>query len=91
MKKNILSLKTGLAVTLLCSLIISIMMMSIALDHNPMGEFCGYPEERTAGTGCHIDWIHLFNLGVMWFLFSFLLIFFVILIIRSAYRTIFLK
>jgi hypothetical protein len=58
------------------------MMIYVALDHNPMGEFCGYPEERTVETGCQIDWIHLFEVGFIWFLFSFILIFLVISTIR---------
>jgi hypothetical protein len=57
-------------------------MIHIALDHNPMGEFCEYPENRTLETGCQINWVHLYNLGFIWFLFLFVSIFLSALMIK---------
>ena len=81
-KKYSFSIKTILAIALLCSLAISIIMMHIALDHNPMGEFCEYPEKRALETDCQINWVHLCNLGFIWFFFLFISIFFAILIVK---------
>lgn len=75
-KKYSFSVKTILFIAILCSSAISIIMMNIALDHNPMGEFCEYSEKRTLETDCQINWVHLCNLGFIWFLFSFVSIFF---------------
>ncbi len=59
--------------SLLLSLTISVIIISIALDHNPMGEFCEYSEKRILERDCQINWFHLLNLGFIWFLFLFIL------------------
>jgi len=84
-KKSLFLIKTILVIALLPSLSISIITMYIALDHNPMGEFCKYPEKRILETECQINWIHLFNLGFTWFVLLFILTSFVILTVKFIF------
>ena len=52
------------------SLLISATIMWIALDHNPMREFCDAPESLHATDQCNIKWASLILLGSLWFVGS---------------------
>ena len=67
--------------------IISMFMMYIALDHNPMGEFREYPDHPGAREG-QINWSHLLELGFFWFIGSFVAILLIVLIANVGYKLI---
>ncbi len=65
----------------LVALSIAMIMMYVALDHNPMGEFY----ECSEGSGersCHINWEHWIELGVLWFISSFVALLFIVGIVK---------
>ena len=45
-------------------------VMYIALDHNPMGEYCEFIENPHAHGECIIQWRHLLSLGGITFLWA---------------------
>ncbi len=55
-------------------LVVSVFMMSIALEHNPIGEFREYSDLHGEQIG-QIQWLHLFELGFLWFIAVFLFFF----------------
>ncbi len=67
------------------SLGVSAFMMYIALDHNPMGEFLEYQDQPGEREG-KIQWLHLLDLGFLWFVFSLLAFGAVALFIKAVIR-----
>jgi len=55
--------KFFLIVSISISFVLSVVIMQIALDHNPMGEYCYSPDDQSSNQDCIIDWSHLISLG----------------------------
>lgn len=74
-----------IGVLVLMALSVSAFMMYIALDHNPMGEFREY-RDQPGGREGRIQWLHLLDLGFLWFIFSLLVFGAIALFIKAVLR-----
>jgi hypothetical protein len=63
-------IKWIVSIAALIAALVSIIMMRIALDHNPMGEYCEWPDIPNAEQ-CDIQWGRLLLLGAIWFTATF--------------------
>ncbi len=62
-------MKIILIFSFLVSLVISIIVVEIALEHNPMRKFCLNPDALK----CDIDWLSLLPIGLFWFAMAFII------------------
>ena len=58
------------SIAALIAALVSVLIMYIALDHNPMGEYCEWPDIPNAEQ-CDIQWGRLLILGFIWFTAAF--------------------
>jgi len=86
---NILK-KTAIFSSIL-AIIFSVIVMYIALDHNPMGEYCEFVESPHSQGECVINWPHLLILGGISFAWIFIISLFVLSISIFAYQRIIKK
>jgi len=84
-------LKKAALFSSILAIIFSIIVMYIALDHNPMGEYCEFVETPHSQGKCDINWPHLLTLGGISFAWIFIIFLSVLSISIFAYQRIIRK
>jgi len=79
-------LKKAALFSSILAIIFSVIAMYIALDHNPMGEYCEFVEPAHSQGECDINWSHWLILGGISFAWIFVMSLFVLSISIFAYQ-----
>ena len=66
-------IKRIVGIAILIAALTGLAMMYIALQHNPMGEYCEWPDAPNVDN-CVIQWGKLFFLGSTWFFAAFIVV-----------------
>jgi len=73
-----LNIRHCLTISIILSILVCIVVGYVALDHNPMGEFCN----PVSSNNCDIIWINFVPLLIIWFAISFIVSMIILLALR---------